>query len=75
VLAHIFKFRRLEEAYNQDTTFYCISEGSFVVNRPVNTIQTGGRVDQKIDDKTHLSLETFDVVVTVLEHLLAALTL
>ena len=66
MLAQIFKFRRLEEAYNQDTTFYCISEGSVVVNHPVNTIQTGGRVDQEIEDKTHLSLETFDVVVTFL---------
>ena len=46
-----------------------------MVNHPVNTIQTGGRVDQEIEDKTHLSLETFDVVVTFLEHLLAALTL
>lgn len=64
MLAQRFKFRRLKEAYKQDTTFFSISEGSFVVNHSVNTIQTGGRVDQEIEHKTHLSLETFDVVVT-----------
>ena len=75
VLAQTFKIRRLKEAHNQDTTFYSISEGIFVVKHPENKIQTGGRVDQNIEHKAHLSLETYDVVVTLLEYLLAALIL